>query len=243
MKKILIAVALFGMSVSAVTAEEASGNLPATKPSNLRLNQEVPIGGIMMWWGARSYVNIHDMPNWQICNGDPVRPGSQLLSLGITNVPNLEDKFAKGAASTIVACPTVPQGAGKNVLSGLKTVGVPLSKEQLPSHFHDVSEAIQKHTHDTNTDYLWGPGGGGGLRMIMEPYADHTGRWPLHAGRGGKQPMPMGEVPYGLVGTTRLVGTDHISGSTGGGVPLELPLPDLNIKPEYVNVFYLIRVN
>ncbi|MBK9205532.1 MAG: hypothetical protein IPL73_24535 [Candidatus Obscuribacter sp.] len=240
MKKLLAILAIAGTFwCPALAAEEVSGNLPETKPVGIKLNQEVPLGGIIMWWGARGYVNENDMPNWQICNGDPVRKGSPLLTIGILTVPNLEGKFARGAASNIAACPTVPDGAGQSTLKGLKTDEITLLQHQIPGHSHGVDEVVKQHTHDTQTDYIWGPGGGGGIRLIMER-CGQNGKFPLHAGKGGVGPMPMGDVPYSIVGKANLGDAKELPGGGNGGH--YHPLPNLDIRPEYVNVYYLIRV-
>lgn len=238
MKKVFTILAIAGTLWSPVLAEEASGNLPPTKPVGIKLNQEVPLGGIIMWWGARSYVNQADMPNWQICNGDPVREGSPLLTIGIKNVPNLEGKFPRGAASNIVACPTVPEGAGQSTLKGLKTEETNLSVNQIPKHSHGVDAVVEQHTHDTQTDYIWGPGGGGGMRLIMNR-CGQNGKWPLEAGKGGVGPMPMAGVPYSIVGKANLGVKEQSVGNDGGH---SHPMPNMDIRPEYVNVYYLIRV-
>jgi len=239
MKKLFAIFTISMLLTSAAKAAETSGNLPSNPPAGFLLNQEVPVGGIIMWWGARSYVNDTNMPNWQICNGEAVKPGSPLLALGITNVPNLEGKFAKGADSNITACPTVPQGAGRNTISGLLTKEVWLNTNQIPAHSHDVGNAIAKHSHDTQADYIFAPGGGGSRRLIMQKYQD--GRWPLAPGKGGVTPKPLAGITYSIVGPAKL-GNVRETDARGGGQGHAHDVPDFDSRPEYANVFYLIRV-
>ena len=102
----------------AVTTNNIRDNAVTTSKINFE-TALVPLGGIIMWSGTTTPVG------WQLCNGTDL-PSTSPLRPGITNTPNLQDRFIVGAGSGYA----VGNTGGENT--------VQLTEGQLASHAHGI---------------------------------------------------------------------------------------------------------
>jgi len=98
-------------------------------------NSQIPIGLIQIWYGTVASIP----PGWELCDGTTGITRSD--GNGTIDVPNLVNRFIRGAAST----PQVGQTAGNNTVS--------LTEANLPGHEHtfNTTNAGTQHTHEVNT--------------------------------------------------------------------------------------------
>ncbi len=210
--------ALFG------TSNPADGTLLDSKIRDGSINGNklsagvfVPVGGVIMWWGALNQIPA----NYEICNGEaPTTPGAVLPG----NKPDLRDRFVKGAPNTATDVKTTPVAGGSHSIAGSTTGGTALSAAQMPSHQHRVSlftSANGQHSHT----YAIGPGDAGSRNKAADG----------DQGPNGFRPStdPAGEHAHLVVGDTALAGS---------GQPHSHTFPAFDNRPAFLEMFFIIRV-
>ena len=131
----------------------SSSQEPAQVPSPV----EVPIGGIILWWGRAS-----EIPDgFEPCDGQSVTTRDAVLR---GTKPNLQNKFPRGAADYRTFVPQAYAGGGSDTIvldeNSLKLDAhkFTLKETQLPAHDHEFgplehtglfnhSHAIAAHSH------------------------------------------------------------------------------------------------
>ena len=121
-----------------ITSDDIANNAVTTDKINFG-TALVPLGGIIMWSG------ITAPSGYQLCNGSDL-PSTSPLRPGITNTPDLRDRFIVGAGSQ-----TYPIGATGGANS------VVLGTNNVPAHNHGVSNFSNPGDHQ---HYVTAPGSG-----------------------------------------------------------------------------------
>lgn len=110
---------------------------------------EIPIGGIILWWGRAA-----DIPyGFEACDGTVVGTKGAVIT-GLK--PNLENKFPRGAPEHRTFVPQAFSGGGDDTLRfGRQKVtlniaphGFALNTAQLPTHSHAIPEQAHRVTED-----------------------------------------------------------------------------------------------
>lgn len=154
---------------------------------------DVPIGGILAWWGKAT-----DIPHgFEVCDGTVVNTPKAVLR---GPKPNLQDRFVRGARDHRSFVPQAFEGGGSDTITlGMNTGAHALTVAELPSHSHSMrshshttpnhSHAIAPHDHGmdhvhqvddhTHTDGVGnaanaGTPGGGGSVSVLTPNASGT---------------------------------------------------------------------
>jgi hypothetical protein len=102
---------------------------------------EVPVGGVIMWWGLEK-----DVPaGFEVCDGRvPVTPGAILEG----RKPDLRGRFPMGAPDEYKFRPWEDNTGGSDSVEGQTA---PASIDKPPPHEHPLSQhshSIKDHTHD-----------------------------------------------------------------------------------------------
>jgi hypothetical protein len=214
--------ALFTLPTT-TAAERANPANWKLKEQNVPAGISVPVGGVIMWWGASGAVPA----GFEICNGGaPVTAGALIASK-----PDLRDKFVKGAgaAATNVAAANV--SGGTHTVAQRDTAGTAISQAQLPNYVlpHTLGTAAAgNHSHtisDARNDAEDDDSGDGGK---------------LASGQGqGLRPFPT------LITDDAGNHTHAITGSItsgGGGQAHVHAIPAHDNRPAFLELFYIIRV-
>lgn len=206
-------------SSEAVTAEQM--RFPTPKASL----GDVPVGGVIIWWGEKESLPEH----FQLCNGDTAKTKDKKSFLYGKPVPNLVNRFAKGAREELNNVMGVAPG-GSNSLPARATEQHVLTESEIPAHSHNVNDP--GHQHPNTRDWLF-THGGGGTRVLDRMATRGSGGRPNERDDG-----------YFLMDILPITGpsTTHVTiANAGGGLGHAHMIPTQDNRPEYVEVFYIIR--
>ena len=120
------------------------------------LATEVPIGGIILWWGTAAEIP----EGYEACDGTVVKTKDAVLRGA---KPNLESKFPRGAPAYRSFAPQAFAGGGsdtivldKNTVQlGIDPHDFKLTVEQLSRHKHDIprlTHTVDDHRHTSQGD-------------------------------------------------------------------------------------------
>lgn len=190
---------------------------------NVPSNVAVPVGGVIMWWGAANAIPA----GFEICNGGTPTTQGALIS----SKPDLRDRFVKGKSNSSgnVSSPVV--AGGLHTTPDTATFGTALTQSQLPaisvpagqltalsagahSHrvFQDDNDAVQTDSGDGSITT------GGGTRDRNVPTFTTT---------------TDGAHTHQVTGTIN---------SSGSGQTHTHIVPSHDNRPAFVEMFYIIRV-
>ena len=150
---------------------------------------------------------------WELCNGSPPAIQGALLT---GNKPNLVNRFPKGSDGTTANVQAANRTGGQHSIPQRMTGGTAITIAQMPNHTHTDSG----HSHGTSR--ADGTQGGAGL-LIQTP-----------AGPGDKVRNAIDIISVNT-------GFANIQ-PTGGNQPHDHTIPGHDNQPEYLEVFFIIRV-
>ncbi len=182
-----------------------------------------PVGAIVAYWGTTN--DLANLKGWELCDGTPVSTqGSPLINM---NKPNLVEHFVMGCSASQEPR-SQPITGGTNRLSSRSqgnSGAVALSVAQMPSHSHPHQHKIAV-IGSSGDSYL----------------GDHPEQAIYTGGqRGGDSKYALASVPA----TPNAGPTSTDSTGAGGGQPHTHSLPDLpeqDIRPAFVALYYIMRV-
>jgi hypothetical protein len=239
--------------------------------SAVDVHVQVPVGGIILWWGAAA-----DIPEgFEACDGKAVVTKDAVLR---GNKPDLENKFARGAPDWRRFIPQAYKGGGgdtftlDSVAKGLEIEEHALTSKHLPKHHHAAgplahSVTTLDHTH---------PGGAHTheLSNVVSSVSIDDTEWivPVSKGTAGAKEvaasLAVNDTSTDETGGVTKTNPPFATGSDGGGQSLT-PHPEFDTEdagvggtiklahtltarsgkageiesvPAYVEVVYLIRV-
>ena len=174
-------------------------------------NSHIPIGLIAPWYGI-----VESIPTgWVLCDGTEDIPRSD--GNGTINVPDLRDRFVRGATST----PQVGQASGANAIT--------LSEATLAGHTHTFTTqphvAPHQHGLSNNSTAPHGHGNSGQNNMPhTHPTGDHE--VPHSHGESTENNMPhshsavAANMPHGHNALAKSVPHSHVIESTNQNTSL-----------------------
>lgn len=213
---------LFTMSTSSQT-DRADPTKWKLKEQNVPAGVSVPVGGVIMWWGA-----FTSMPaGFEICNGGaPGTPGAL-----ISTKPDLRDKFVKGAVGISGNVATSNITGGTNAIAATITGGTALSQGQLPQ-INVVSGDLTALTAGAHSHRVYeGPNDGGD--------SDGGDNGGAATGDSFDRNIPTVTTTTDGAHTHAVTGAINRSGS---GQTHAHTIPAQDNRPAFLEMFYIIRV-
>ena len=213
---------IFNMSTT-VQADRANPAKWTLKEQNVPAGVSVPVGGVIMWWGASTAVPA----GFELCTGGAPTTAGALIS----TKPDLRDRFVKGATAAATNVLTANVAGGSNSTAANTTGPTALSQSQLPSytlphtlgtatagnHSHTISNnRNQAEDDDTGDNGKVATGQGEGLRAFPTLFSDDA---------GSHQHAITGSITSG-----------------GGGQAHTHTIPVEDNRPAFLEMFYIIRV-
>lgn len=214
--------ALFTLPTSSA-ADRANPANWKLKEVNVPAGVSVPVGGVIMWWGATAGIPA----GFELCSGGaPTTAGALIASK-----PDLRDKFVKGAGAAATNVATANLSGGTHTVAQRDTGGTAINQAQLPSyvlphslgianggnHSHTISNARNSAEDDDSGDNgKLASGQGEGLRGFPTLFSDDAG---LHSH------TITGQITSG-----------------GSGQAHVHTIPAHDNRPLFLELFYIIRV-
>lgn len=186
-----------------------------------------PIGSVLPFWGSRTEVLALD--GWELCNGDPIadkrspllgRPKpdmSQRFIMGVTDADNTWSPVIEGGSNRIEE---------RNQGNGGRTAGHALSVAEMPAHSHPHKHYVAR-TGDSGR-YL------GDRQNHQSTIATHG-----ESGQDSKYSLTT------IDGTAHAGVTNIDRTEAGGGRSHSHALPPIpwhDNRPQFVGMYYIIRV-
>lgn len=214
-------------SWNAVVANAAAAQAEwKLKDTVVPANVAVPVGGVIMWWGSLSQIP----DGFELCDGAAPAPGSLLTGVK----PDLRDKFVKGATSGATDVKQNPVTGGRHATQVSRTGLTELTRSQLPNYTlpHNLGTAAAgAHRHNIESgdgpNNRAAPTDEGKDGYFAGGDADnHEAFRPLRTTENGSH-------------THAITGTISLGGSGQGH---DHVIPSHDNRPEFLELFYIIRV-
>lgn len=205
---------------------------------------EVPIGGVLLFWGR-----LTELPEgFEACDGTlPITKGALLKE----HKPDLRNRFAMGTLQPHTFDPRTAQSGGDHRSKAGRTGGHTLTQAQLPAHTHPIAHShdLAAHTHSL-VDHSHPIGNHthpvaelasistqqGSERFLKQGSTHDSG-----PATGTTGPAGAGTTGQGGPGASGPANPAN-SGPTGGGQPHEHSLPESDNRPAYLELLYIVRV-
>lgn len=213
---------IFNMSTT-VQADRANPTKWTLKEQNIPAGVSVPVGGVIMWWGASNALPA----GFELCNGGIPTTSGALIS----SKPDLRDRFVKGATAAATNVQTANVAGGTNTTAAGTTGGTAITQGQLPAytlphslatasagnHSHTISNNRNRSEDDDDGDNgQLASGQGDGLRNFPTLYSDDAG---AHT--------------HTITGSITSGGSNQAHTHT---------IPAEDNRPAFLEMFYIIRV-
>lgn len=204
----------------------------------------LPLGSVIMWYRKSGETNLPG-GGWEICDG---RAWSSITnSLGYTTgtIPDLRDSFAIGADINGIVAPSIGAGGGSNERNFAHSHNVDAHFHGVPSHSHGIS-LDGNHTHgflgeDSNYHQLV-------QQLVRAPVAETEVRDALFNPGISlarthesviQEPSPLQYTGAHSHGGATGASPEFSTTSTGTGTDTQLG--DVDIRPSYVALLYIMR--
>jgi hypothetical protein len=236
------------------TALIAAFTTVASRTQEVPVAASVPIGGILMWWGA-----YDDIPEgYEACDG---RNPTTKDALFRDRKPDLQNRFAKGADDMRTFVPQAFKSGGSSRVD-FKVDPHELTLEEVPGHTHSLLEHVHPldrhdhavdprplplaaHTHTIGDVVEVVPATSDGVSVISASGTDSTtGSTPLTVD------VPSLTTAKNTDGVVAKASTTKDTGRAGGEKPQFKAKPHghtlssstSDMRPPFLDVLYIIRV-
>jgi hypothetical protein len=191
----------------------------AGEASRRTVIDQVPVGGVIAFWGDKSEIP----PNYKICDSAMITDPDSKLSRFRT--PDLRDRFIKGAPDSVIDVKDANKSGGVNEWPDRHTEMFTLTENEVPSHDHKFKDP--GHTHPTVGDAFFNEKGNAGAKYII-----------THAPVNGAGTSNVSRKSDIIDKGSTLI--EFESHGKGGGHRHALLKEDN--KPPFLEMFYIIRI-